>query len=83
MVKDLLITLNNIDSKILWSIDSFLTKSLLYSSNIFNTEMNTFVLNTTTDYILPTEISEEPLFEKKTLFLKCNSLIHSEFPLVY
>ena len=58
----LLSILNNIDSKILESNDSYLTKTLLFGSTSFDSETNAFVLNATIDYILSTERFEEPLF---------------------
>ena len=58
----LLSTLNNIDSKILESNDSYLTQTLLFGSTSFNSETNTLDLNATIDYILSTEIFEEPIF---------------------
>ena len=58
----LLSTLNNIDSKILESNDSYLTQTLLFGSTSFDSETNTLVLNATIDYILSTERFEEPLF---------------------
>ena len=45
----LLSTLNNIDSKILESNDSYLTQTLLFGSTLFDSETNTFVLNATID----------------------------------
>ena len=57
----LLSTLNNIDSKILDSNDSFLTQTLLFGSTLFDSETNTLVLNATIDYILSTERFEESL----------------------
>ena len=58
----LLSTLNNIDSKILESNDSYLTQTLLFGSTSFDSETNTLVLNATIDYILSTERFEQPLF---------------------
>ena len=58
----LLSTLNNIDSKILESNDSYLTQTLLFGSTSFDSETNTLVLNATINYILSTERFEEPLF---------------------
>ena len=58
----LLSTLNNIDSKILESNDSYLTLTLLFGSTSLDSETNTLVLNATIDYILSTERFEEPLF---------------------
>ena len=58
----LLSTLNNIDSKILESNDSYLTQTLLFGSISFDSETNTLVLNATIDYILSTERFEESLF---------------------
>ena len=75
--------LNNIDSKILESTDSYLTKTLFYVSTSFDTETNTHVLNATIDYILSTERFGELLFRKIALFIICNSLILSEFLLFY
>ena len=75
--------LNNIDSKILESTDSYLTKTLFYVSTSFDTETNTLVLNATIDYILSTERFGELLFGKIALFIICNSLILSEFLLFY
>ena len=75
--------LNNIDSKILESTDSYLTKTLFYVSTSFDTETNTLVLNATIDYILSTERFGELLFRKIALFIICNSLILSEFLLFY
>ena len=61
-------TLNNINSKILESVDSFLTQNLLFDSPSFDTETNKLI-NTTNDYILSTERFEELLFlEKKACF---------------
>ena len=58
----LLSTLDNIDSKILKSNDSYLTQTLLFGSTSFDSETNTLVLNATIDYILSTERFEQPLF---------------------
>ena len=58
----LLSTLDNIDSKILESNDSYLTQTLLFGSTSFDSETNTLVLNTAIDYILSTERFEQPLF---------------------
>ena len=58
----LLSTLDNIDSKILESNDSYLTQTLLFGSTLFDSETNTLVLNATIDYILSTERFEQPLF---------------------
>ena len=58
----LLSTLNNIDSKLLESNDSYLTETLIFGSTSFDSETNTLVLNSTIDYILSTERFEEPLF---------------------
>ena len=60
----LLSTLNNIDSKILKSNDSYLTQFLLFGSISFNSAKNTFVLNANIDYIF------YPLKDSKNLFLK-------------
>ena len=57
----LLSTLNNIDSKLLESNDSYLTQTLLFGSTSFDSETNTLALNATIDYILFTERFEEPL----------------------
>ena len=54
-------TLNNIDSKILESTDSYVTQSLLFGSTSFDSETNMLVLNATIDYILSTERFEELL----------------------
>ena len=48
----LLSTLNNIDSKLLESNDSYLTQTLLFGSTSFDSETNTLVLNATIDYRL-------------------------------
>ena len=53
--------LNNTDSKILESRDSYLIKTLFYGGTSLDTETNALVLNATIDYILSTERSEEPL----------------------
>ena len=58
----LLSTLDNIDSKILESNDSYLTQTFLFGSTSFDSETNTLVLNATIDYILSTERFEQPLF---------------------
>ena len=78
----LLSTLNNIDSKILESTYSYLTQTLLFGCTSFHSETKTLVLNATIDYILYTEISEEPLLYKKMFFI-CNYLILSELAVVY
>ena len=75
--------LNNIDSKILESTDSYLTKTPFNVSTSFDTETNTLVLNATIDYILSTERFGEFLFRKIALFIIRNSLILSEFILFY
>ena len=58
----LLSTLYNIDYKILEPTDFYLTQVLLFGCISFDSETNTLALNTTIDYILSTERSEEPLF---------------------
>ena len=63
----LLSTLNNIDCKILESIDSYLTQLLLFGCTLLDSETNTLVLNATIDYILSTERFKEALFQKKNL----------------
>ena len=60
--QNLLITLNNIDSKVLESNDSYLTETLLFGSTSFDSEKNTLVLNAAIDYILSIERFEESLF---------------------
>ena len=62
---NLLSTLNNIDSKILYTIDSYLAQTLLVGCTSFDSETNTRVLNATIGYILSTERFEETLFLKK------------------
>ena len=59
-------TLNNIDSKMLESTDSYLTQTLLFGCTSFDSETNTLVLNSAIDYILSTERFEEALFFFKT-----------------
>lgn len=54
--------LNNTDSKILDSSDSYSTNTLFYDNTSFDTEINTYDLNATIDYILLTERFEEPYF---------------------
>ena len=58
----LLSTLDNINSKILESNDSYLSQTLLFGSTSFDSETNTLVLNATIDYILSNERFEQPLF---------------------
>ena len=58
----LLSTLNNIDFKVLESIDSYLTQTLLFGCASLDSETNTLVLNTTIDFILSTERFKESLF---------------------
>ena len=55
-------TLNNTDSKILESNDSYLTQTFLFGSTLLDSERNTLLLNATIDFILSTERFEEPLF---------------------
>ena len=63
MIRDIhLTTLNNIDSKILDSNDSYLTQSFLFGSTSFDSETNTLVLYATINYTLSTERFEESLF---------------------
>ena len=64
----LLSTLNNIDSKILESNDSYLTQTLSFGSTSFDSETDTLVLNATIDDILSTERLEQPLFFKNLFF---------------
>ena len=78
----LLITLNNIDSEILESTESYLTQTLLFGCTSFDSETNTLALNATIDYILSTERFENLFFEKNTLFFICNYLILSDLPVV-
>ena len=54
--------LNNTDCKMLESIDSFLTRTLLFGSTTFDIETNTLLVNTIIDYISYTKRFEEPLF---------------------
>ena len=65
----LLSTLNNIDSKILASNDSYLTQTLLFVFTLFDSETNTLVLNATIDYILSTDRFEQPLFFSYEIYL--------------
>ena len=57
----LLSTLNNIDSKVFESTDSYLTKTLLFGCTSFDLETNKLLLNATIDYILSTERFNERL----------------------
>ena len=77
----LLSTLNNIDSKILESDDSYLTQTLLFGSISFDSETNKLVLNATIDYILSTERFEEPLFKKLSyaIYLILSDLLFFSF----
>ena len=50
------------------SVDSYLTQILLYCYISFDTETNTLVLNSTTDYILSTKRFEEALLYKNLAF---------------
>ena len=57
----LLSTLNKIDCKLLELTNSILSQTLLYGNTLFDKEKNTLILNTTIEYILPTEVYKEPL----------------------
>ena len=64
----LLSTLNNIDSKISESTDSYLIQTLLSGCTWFDSETNSLVFNTTIDYVLSPERFEGPLFSKNLVF---------------
>ena len=69
----LLSILNNIDCKILESTDSYLKQTLLFGCTSFDSKTNALVLNATIDFILSTEIFEEPLFKKKNFVFHMQS----------
>ena len=68
----LLSTLNNIDSKLLESNDSYLTQTLLFGSTSFDSETNTLVLNENIDLFYPLKDSKNFFLKKKPCFFVCN-----------
>ena len=64
-------TLNNTDSKILESNDSYLTKTPLFGSTSFDSETNTLVLNATIIFC--------PLKDSKNLFFQKALFFHMQF----
>ena len=55
-------TLKNTDMPILQQIDSKFTSVLLFGDTSFDNGKNTFILDTTIDYIISTRRFDEPLF---------------------
>ena len=58
----LLNNINEINSTIFNKIDSVVTCILLYGDESFKDEVNLLILNATTDYVLSTNRSDEPLY---------------------
>ena len=61
--RTLLSTIENIDNNLLDVCEPVLIKTLLFGSNLFDSNANTNVLNATIEYVLSTKRFEEPLFQ--------------------
>ena len=61
--RTLLSTIENIDNNLLDLREPVSIRTLLFSSNSFDTDANTNVLNATIEYILSTKRFDEPLFQ--------------------
>ena len=59
----LLSTIKNIDNNLLHFCEPVLIRTLLFGSNSFDTNVNTNVLNATTECIISTKRFDEPLFQ--------------------
>ena len=59
----LLSTIENTDNNLLDVCEPVLIKTLLFGSNLFDSNANTNVLNATIEYVLSTKRFEEPLFQ--------------------
>ena len=58
----LLNNINEIDSTIFNKSDSVVTRILVYGNESFKDEVNLLILNATTDFVLSTNRSDDPLY---------------------
>ena len=76
----LLSTIENIDNNLLDVCEPVLIKTLLFGSNLFDSNANTNVLNATIEYVLSTKRFEEPLFQwKQEIFKQGYESVYSVF----
>ena len=81
--RTLLSSIENIDNNLLDLCEPVLIRTLLFSSNSFETDANTNVLNATIEYILSAKSFDEPLLQwQQKIFKQCYESVHSVFILV-